>query len=68
MHENISIMSYITDHVYLNSSMNDIVIRICCVQSITDENIEKLNEIRQNILHCLMNKLEHHQDDDFMTE
>ena len=37
LYNNMAIISSLIDHVYLNSSMNDIVIRICCVQGMTDD-------------------------------
>jgi len=58
----------IVEHVYLNSSIIDIIIRIFCVQDLSEEEVLTLNSIRCEIIHNTINKLEHYQDDYFMTE
>ena len=58
----------IVEHVYLNSSIIDIIIRIFCIQGLSDDEVETLTVIRAEIIHNTINKLEHYQDDYFMTE
>ena len=57
----------IVKHIYLNTTMVDVVIRICAVQGLDAEKYEKIDEIRVEILQTLSNSLEH-IDDRFMTE
>mmetsp|Transcript_13161 Transcript_13161/g.22294 ORF Transcript_13161/g.22294 Transcript_13161/m.22294 type:complete len:228 (+) Transcript_13161:577-1260(+) len=56
------------EHIYLNTSIVDTIVRICCIQQIDSEHLEMLNSLRSDILSNVINKLEHHQDDVFMTE
>ena len=58
----------IVEHIYLNSSIIDSIIRICCVQGLDEQEQKMLNGIRSDILSSTINKLEHYQDDFFMTE
>jgi hypothetical protein len=36
LNKNSHLMSDLVDHIYLNSSIIDIIIRICCVQQLND--------------------------------
>ena len=58
----------IVKHIYLNSAMVDVVIRICAVQGLVESRYEKIDMIRVEILQTLSNALEHTYDDSFMTE
>ena len=60
-------MHDLIEHIYLNSSIIDIVIRICCINDLSESQEEKLILIRSEILNYTLNKLEHHQDDNYMT-
>ena len=66
--EHPSCLNDTVEHIYLNSSINDIIIRICCVQDLEEDELEKLDNVRQEALSTIINKLEHNQDDDFMTQ
>lgn len=56
------------DHIYLNSSIIDIIIRIFCVQGLDSNDIEKLNRLRSEIILNSILKLEHYMEDIMMTE
>ena len=58
----------IVKHIYLNSSIVDLVIRICAVQGLTEANLPLLDDMRIDILNTIANALEHTYEDDFMTE
>lgn len=58
----------IVKHIYLNSSIVDLVIRICSVQGLKEEHLPVLDEMRADILNTIANALEHTYEDDFMTE
>jgi hypothetical protein len=60
MSSNSNCIGDIVDHIYLNSSIIDILIRICCVQQLDEEEQNMLNSIRNEILTKAINKLEHH--------
>ena len=62
-----SVIHDLIEHIYLNSSIIDIIILICCVQDLTESQEQKLIAIRSEILNYTINKLEHYQDDYFMT-
>ena len=58
----------IVEHIYLNASIVDAVIRICCVQGLDQAGEKRLHEIRSDIISTIVNNLEHNQDDLYMTE
>lgn len=66
--ENQNFLFDIVEHIYLNSSIIDIVIRIFCIQLEEEKDGEVFDTIRREIIHNTVNKLEHYQDDLFMTE
>ena len=53
-------MNDVVEHIYLNSSIIDTIIRICCVQKLDEEEQEMLNGTRSEILGTIINKLEHY--------
>jgi hypothetical protein len=61
-------MTNLLEHIYLNSSIIDLVIRICCIQGLPSSYQDKLQIIRCDFLSGIINKLEHYEDDTFMTE
>ena len=65
---NPSSVNNLLEHIYLNSSIIDLVIRICCIQNLPSDSKDKLHTIRCDFLSGIINKLEHYEDDTFMTE
>lgn len=43
-------LSDLIDHIYLNSSIIDIIIRIFCVQGLNEDEIQILNRIRSEVI------------------
>lgn len=66
--KNTNYLGEMIDHIYLNSSIIDIIIRIFCVQGLKENEIEILNRLRSEIFLNSILKLEHYQEDIMMTE
>jgi len=60
MQQNVDCVNDMIEHIYLNSSMVDVLIRICCIKDISPAHMESLHQIRVDIMSSLINKLEHH--------
>lgn len=65
--ENNNCVSNMVEHIFINHSIINIIIRICCVQVHDENDLKKLDCIRSSILTQLINKLDHHHDNQLMV-
>ena len=58
----------IFDHLDLTCCITDLLVRICTVMDIKNLSKESYKNLRNEVLQNCINTLEHHRDDDFVTE
>lgn len=63
-----NIIGTLFNHLYLTNCITDLIVRIASVKDIGNLSTENYKALRSEVLQNCINSIDHHGDDDFITE